>query len=69
MECQDSVKNASFFTHFKTKSEFVFFDKDLLERVQTYFLKNPQVVTHMHAYKGEYSDEALWTFPISGVKI
>jgi hypothetical protein len=29
MECLDSVKNASFFSFFKTKSEFVFFGKDL----------------------------------------
>jgi hypothetical protein len=29
MECLDSVKNASFFTFFKTKSEFVFFGKNL----------------------------------------
>ncbi len=28
MECLDSVKNASFFTFFKTKSEFVFFGKN-----------------------------------------
>jgi hypothetical protein len=28
MECLDSVKNASFFTFFKTKSEFAFFLKE-----------------------------------------
>jgi hypothetical protein len=44
-----------FFTFLKTKSELVFFDKDLeKKRVQTCFLKNPQGVTS--AYKGDCSE-------------
>jgi hypothetical protein len=40
MECLDSVKNASFFTFFKTKSEFVFFGKDLEKKANSDFVEN-----------------------------
>ena len=41
MECLDSVINVSFFTFFKTKSEFVFFGKDLEKKTNSDFvLKN-----------------------------
>jgi hypothetical protein len=40
MECLDCVKNASFFTFFKTKSEFVFFGKDLEKKANSDFVEN-----------------------------
>ncbi len=40
MECLDCVKNASFFTFFKRKSEFVFFGKDLEKKANSDFVEN-----------------------------
>jgi hypothetical protein len=44
MECLDYVKNASFFTFFKTKSEFVFFGKDFEKKNSDFVLKNVKIV-------------------------
>jgi hypothetical protein len=61
MICLDSVKNASFFTFLKIKSEFISFGK----RVQTCFWKNPQGVTS--AYKWNSTDVALWRIPTASL--